>query len=37
MGSTELASNLFRAKQTDEKLRREDITGKENANDKSIE
>lgn len=32
MGSTELAANLFRATQTDEKLRRENIHGKENAN-----
>lgn len=32
MGSTELAANLFRATQTDEKLRREQIKGKENAN-----
>lgn len=32
MGSTELAANLFRATQTDEKLRREQIRGKENAN-----
>lgn len=32
MGSTELAANLFRATQTDEKLRRENITGKDNAN-----
>lgn len=32
MGSTELAANLFRATQTDEKLRREHITGKEAAN-----
>ncbi len=32
MGSTELAANLFRATQTDEKLRREKITGKEKAN-----
>lgn len=31
MGSTELAANLFRATQTDEKLRRENIQGKENA------
>lgn len=31
MGSTELAANLFRATQTDEKLRRENIKGKENA------
>lgn len=28
MGSTELAANLFRATQTDEKLRREQVTGK---------
>lgn len=32
MGSTELAANLFRATQTEEKLRREDITGKDAAN-----
>lgn len=32
MGSTELAANLFRATQTDEKLRRENIKGKESAN-----
>jgi DNA-damage-inducible protein D len=32
MGSTELAANLFRATQTDEKLRRDKINGKENAN-----
>ncbi|MDD2218250.1 MAG: DNA damage-inducible protein D [Eubacteriales bacterium] len=32
MGSTELAANLFRATQTDEKLRREKIKGKEKAN-----
>lgn len=32
MGSTELAANLFRATQTDEKLRRENIKGRENAN-----
>ena len=32
MGSTELAANLFRATQTDEKLRREHIVGKESAN-----
>lgn len=32
MGSTELAANLFRATQTEEKLRREQIKGKENAN-----
>ncbi len=32
MGSTELAANLFRATQTDEKLRKENITGKKVAN-----
>lgn len=32
MGSTELAANLFRATQTEEKLRRENIQGKEAAN-----
>ena len=32
MGSTELAANLFRATQTDEKLRRDNIQGKEQAN-----
>lgn len=32
MGSTELAANLFRATQTDEKLRREYIVGKDAAN-----
>ena len=32
MGSTELAANLFRATQTDDKLRREQIQGKEKAN-----
>ncbi len=32
MGSTELAANLFRATQTEEKLRRENIRGKEKAN-----
>jgi DNA-damage-inducible protein D len=32
MGSTELAANLFRATQTEEKLRREKVTGKEKAN-----
>ncbi|MCD7807286.1 MAG: DNA damage-inducible protein D [Lachnospiraceae bacterium] len=32
MGSTELAANLFRATQTDEKIRKEYITGKEAAN-----
>lgn len=32
MGSTELAANLFRATQTEEKLRRENIKGKQHAN-----
>jgi DNA-damage-inducible protein D len=32
MGSTELAANLFRATQTEEKLKRENIKGKKNAN-----
>lgn len=32
MGSTELAANLFRATQTEEKLRRENIQGKTEAN-----
>ena len=32
MGSTELAANLFRATQTEEKLRRDEVQGKENAN-----
>ncbi|MBR1470657.1 MAG: DNA damage-inducible protein D [Lachnospiraceae bacterium] len=32
MGSTELAANLFRATQTEEKLRRENVQGKQNAN-----
>lgn len=32
MGSTELAANLFRATQTEEKLRRENVRGKTNAN-----
>ena len=31
MGSTELAANLFRATQTDEKLRREQISDKNEA------
>ena len=37
MGSTELAANLFRATQTDEKLRRENITGKRTANETHYE
>lgn len=32
MGSTELAANLFRATQTEEKLRRENVNGKTKAN-----
>jgi len=32
MGSTELAANLFRATQTEEKLRRERVSGKDQAN-----
>ena len=32
MGSTELAANLFRATQTEEKLRRDNIQGKQEAN-----
>ena len=32
MGSTELAANLFRATQAEDKLRREKITGKDKAN-----
>lgn len=37
MGSTELAANLFRATQTEEKLRREQITGKTEANQTHFE
>ena len=37
MGSTELAANLFRATQTDEKLRRENIKGKQAAYDTHYE
>ena len=33
MGSTELAANLFRATQTEEKLRRDNVRGKEAANE----
>jgi len=32
MGSTELAANLFRATQTEEKLRRDQVRGKDAAN-----
>lgn len=37
MGSTELAANLFRATQTDEKLRRDKIKGKSKANQTHFE
>lgn len=37
MGSTELAANLFRATQTDEKIRREKIVGKAAANNTHYE
>jgi DNA-damage-inducible protein D len=37
MGSTELAANLFRATQTDEKLRRDEVTGKDAANETHYE
>jgi len=37
MGSTELAANLFRATQTEEKLKREKIKGKQNANQAHFE
>ncbi|WP_438317269.1 DNA damage-inducible protein D [Sporosarcina sp. FA9] len=37
MGSTELAANLFRATQTDEKLRRESVQGKINAYNTHLE
>ncbi|NLG57632.1 MAG: DNA damage-inducible protein D [Clostridiales bacterium] len=37
MGSTELAANLFRATQTDEKLRRDQVQGKEAANQTHFE
>jgi len=37
MGSTELAANLFRATQTEEKIRRENIQGKNKANQTHFE
>ncbi len=37
MGSTELAANLFRATQTEEKLRNENIKGKNQANNTHFE
>lgn len=37
MGSTELAANLFRATQTEDKLRRDEVRGKHNANQTHFE
>lgn len=37
MGSTELAANLFRATQTEEKLKREQVRGKQHANQTHFE
>lgn len=37
MGSTELAANLFRATQTEEKLKRDNVRGKQNANQTHFE
>lgn len=37
MGSTELAANLFRATQTEEKLRRDEVHGKQKANQTHFE
>jgi len=37
MGSTELAANLFRATQTEEKLRRDKVSGKQRANQTHFE
>ena len=37
MGSTELAANLFRATQTEEKLKRDKVKGKDNANKTHLE
>jgi DNA-damage-inducible protein D len=37
MGSTELAANLFRATQTEEKLRRDGVKGKQRANQTHFE
>ena len=37
MGSTELAANLFRATQAEEKLRRDNIKGKKEANKTHLE
>ena len=36
MGITELAANLFRATQAEDKLRRENIKGKRNANQRIL-
>ena len=37
MGSTELAANLFRATQTEEKLKRDNVKGKDKANQTHLE
>ena len=37
MGSTELAANLFRATQAEEKLKRENVKGKQRANNTHFE
>ena len=37
MGSTELAANLFRATQAEEKLKRENVSGKQRANQAHFE
>ena len=37
MGSTELVANLFRATQTEEKLRRDEVHGKQKANQTHFE
>ncbi|WP_256576423.1 hypothetical protein [Pseudomonas sp. B11(2017)] len=37
MGSTELAANLFRATQAEEKLRRDKVQGKQQANQVHLE
>ncbi len=37
MGSTELAANLFRATQTEEKLKRDQVQGKQQANRTHLE
>jgi DNA-damage-inducible protein D len=37
MGSTELAANLFRATQTEEKLKKGKVKGRQNANNTPLE